>query len=151
MKKALWITVPVLVAGLVFSTLWAADKPPFEQVGNSELSQLQGQGIKLIDIRRPEEWRETGVVPGSILLTAFDGGGRLAPDFPSKLETLVRKDEPFILICRTGNRTNALARALSEKGGYQRVYNVTNGITRWISGGGAVKKDCPSLTSGSQC
>ncbi|PWB58553.1 MAG: hypothetical protein C3F18_02235 [Nitrosomonadales bacterium] len=41
----------------------------------------------------------------------------------------------IILICRTGNRTGALARHLVEKLGYTQVYSVQNGITRWVSDG----------------
>jgi rhodanese-related sulfurtransferase len=43
-----------------------------------------------------------------------------------------------VLICRTGNRTDALARMLIEQAGYQQVYNVTHGITSWIAAGGNV-------------
>ena len=41
----------------------------------------------------------------------------------------------MILICRTGNRTSTLARHLAEQMDYTQVYNVRNGITRWINHG----------------
>ena len=50
-----------------------------------------------------------------------------------RLTAEVGKDDPVVLICRTGNRTNTLARELMEKQGYTRVYNVRRSITRWIS------------------
>ena len=34
--------------------------------------------------------------------------------------------------CRTGSRTDALARHLVEQMGYTQVYNVRHGISRWI-------------------
>ena len=124
---------------------------PFANVGNGELRELIASGVKVIDIRRPEEWRQTGVVEGSYLLTAFDGRGDLVQGFPAALDQLVDKDEPVVLICRTGNRTGHLARAMVEQAGYQAVYNVTDGITRWIAEGGVVKKDCPATGTGARC
>jgi rhodanese-related sulfurtransferase len=47
----------------------------------------------------------------------------------------VGKNDPVILICRTGNRTDTLSRALIEQLGYTKVYNVKEGIVRWISDG----------------
>jgi len=131
--------------------LLAIKPPPFSNVGNGELSKLIESGVKVIDIRRPEEWRETGVVEGSYLLTAFDDRGNFMRNFPAELDRLVDKDETFVMICRTGSRTGYLARALAEQAGYENVVNVTDGITRWIADGGPVKKNCPSTTAGSQC
>ena len=36
------------------------------------------------------------------------------------------------MICRTGSRTDALARHLVEQMGYTQVYNVHHDITGWI-------------------
>ena len=91
------------------------------------------EGVKLVDIRRPEEWRETGIVEGSLLITAFDAGGRLVPDFPGKLAAAVDRDEQVMLICRTGNRTSVIAEALSSQAGYRNVFNVTDGIVAWLA------------------
>ena len=47
---------------------------------------------------------------------------------------------PTWLICRTGNRTRTLARYLVEQMGYTQVFNVRDGITRWISDDKPVKR-----------
>jgi len=49
-----------------------------------------------------------------------------------RFTSAVGKDDPVVLICRTGNRTSTLARHLVEQMGYTQVYNVRDGITRWI-------------------
>jgi rhodanese-related sulfurtransferase len=49
-----------------------------------------------------------------------------------RLSAEIDKNEPLILICRTGNRTDQLARELMEKHGYTRVYSVQHGITGWM-------------------
>ncbi|MDH5784774.1 MAG: rhodanese-like domain-containing protein [Chromatiales bacterium] len=108
---------------------------PYSNVDNDELQQLLSQGIPIYDIRRAEEWRETGVVRNSRRLTFFDAQGRVNPGFIPEFTKRINKDDPVILICRTGNRTSAVAKYLSEEMGYTRVYNVTRGITDWISQG----------------
>ena len=118
--------------------------PPFSELDNRGLAEMMAEGVKVVDIRRPEEWRQTGVVEGSHLITAFDQHGRVMPGFPSAFQALVARDEPVVLICRTGSRTATLAQALAEQLDYQKVYNVTDGITRWIAEGQMVSRDIPA-------
>ena len=117
--------------------------PPFSELDNRGLSEMIAKGVKVVDIRRPEEWHQTGVVEGSHLITAFDRYGRIEPGFVGTFQELVAKDEPVVLICRTGSRTAVLAHALAEQLEYQQVYNVTDGITRWIAEGQVVQTDIP--------
>lgn len=53
----------------------------------------------------------------------------------------VGKNAPAVLICRTGNRTDKLARELMEKHGYTRIYNVRRGIAGWIAENHPVAKN----------
>ena len=108
---------------------------PYTNIDNQQLKALQTQGIPVYDIRRTDEWTQTGVVEGSLRLTFVDDKGRVMPDFVAKFTQAVDKNDPVILICRTGNRTDVLARALAEQLGYTKIYNVKDGITRWISEG----------------
>ncbi len=113
-------------------------KPRYSNINNEELKQLLARGTKIVDVRHPEEWRETGIVKGSILSEAFVETGRLRREFITELAQNVKKDEPVILICRTGNRTNVLSEGLSEQFGYTKIYNVTKGIVDWIDKGNPV-------------
>ena len=128
-------------ASLTFEVeLVAVAPPPFESIDSQALQAKLESGIKLIDIRRPEEWRETGVVEGSIQSTAFDTNGKFLSSFVEMLESTVQPDEEFALICRTGNRTATLSNWLATRGGYSNVLNVEDGITRWIGEGRPVDK-----------
>ena len=121
--------------------LGACAEPPYTNVDNAELQALQAQGVPVYDIRRPEEWRQTGVVAGSRKLTFVDAGGRPNPEFVPRFAAEVGKNDPVILICRTGNRTDKLARHLVADLGYTKVYNVRHGITRWIGEGHPVARN----------
>lgn len=120
-------------ATLVFDVeLLAVTPPPFNSIDNSELATKLQNGIKIIDIRRLEEWKETGVIDGSIESTAFDSQGRFLSSFLDHLKQTVEPEEEFVVICRTGNRTAVLSNWLVTKGGYKNVLNVKDGITAWI-------------------
>lgn len=112
-------------------------EPPYTNVDNAQLKTLLQQGVPLYDIRRPEEWRQTRVVEGSRTLTYVNSAGRINPEFLPRFMAEVGKQEPVVLICRTGSRTDALARELAQIG-YTQVYTVRGGITRWIGEGNPV-------------
>ena len=124
-------------ATLVFEVELVAvvEAPPFTSIDNAELQAKLDDGIKLIDIRRPEEWAQTGIVEGSIKATAFDANGRFLESFLETLKQNVQPGEEFALICRTGNRTAMLSNWLATRGGYSKVLNVGDGITDWIGKG----------------
>jgi len=131
----------LLAVVLLAAALGGCAEPPYSNVDNDRLKALLTQGVPIYDIRRPEEWRSTGVVEGSRKLTFVDAGGRLNPEFLPRFTAEVGKDDPVVLICRTGSRTDKLARELMEKQGYTQVYNVRHGITGWIAGNNPVVKN----------
>lgn len=65
-------------------------------------------GTLLVDIRRPEEWRETGVVEGALLVTYRDPQSFLAAVRPH-----LAPGQRLALICRSGNRTSRAAREIA--------------------------------------
>lgn len=105
----------------------------YSNISNAKLQQLLDNNVLLIDIRRKEEWQQTGIVKGSKTITFFDKTGRVNNDFVPKFTAFAKPDQPVILICRTGNRTKAASEALVKHLGYKNVMNVTDGITRWIA------------------
>ena len=48
-------------------------------IDNAQLAQLMKSGVTVIDIRTKPEWEETGILPGSKLLTFFDERGKADP------------------------------------------------------------------------
>lgn len=109
----------------------------FQNISNDELKDLLAKGVTIVDIRRSEEWKSTGVVANSKQITLFDGQGKVNPSFMSELQTVAPIDKPVILICRTGNRTREGSKMLINAG-YKTVYNVTHGIKGWMDAGFAV-------------
>ena len=125
------LIINVLVASFAFSDVI--------EIGNIELKSLLQKNIPLIDIRRKDEWKSTGIVENSILMTFFDKNGKVnTNEWLKELNKIANKNDPVILICRTGRRTGIIAKFLSEKVGYRLIYDVTDGITDWIKKGNTV-------------
>ncbi len=115
----------------------AADPIPqsggYSNIDNAKLKELIAQGVTVIDIRRQEEWQQTGIVKGSKMITFFDHTGQINPNFVPEFTAITKPDQPVALICRTGNRTQAASQAVAQQLGYKNVMNVTHGITSWIA------------------
>ncbi|MCK5697690.1 MAG: rhodanese-like domain-containing protein [Gammaproteobacteria bacterium] len=109
------------------------------QLNNDQLKQLMAEGVPLIDIRTAGEWKETGIVKGSHLLTFFDERGKYNMDkWLSDLSKITTKNKKFILICRSGNRTGQISQFLDKKLDYKQVNHLQRGIINWIKAGDKV-------------
>ena len=126
----------ILIINVLFASLAFSD---VIEIGNIELKSLLQKKIPLIDIRRKDEWKSTGIVENSILMTFFDKNGKAnTNEWLKELNKIAKKNDPVILICRTGRRTGIISKFLSEKVGYSLIYDVTDGITDWIKKGNTV-------------
>jgi len=103
------------------------------EIDNPSLKELLERGITVIDVRREDEWRATGIVEGSYGLTFFDEKGRYdANAWLSELSNLIEKNESFVLISARGARSSKIASFLDKRMEFERVHNVTFGIYDWI-------------------
>ena len=100
------------------------------------LLQAQKDGVVIIDIRREDEWRDTGIIEGAATVTAFQASGRVDPDFLDSFRSLAPSpDTPIMLYCRSGNRTSGLGNALIEQLGFTNVTHLSDGINGWLETG----------------
>ena len=106
----------------------------FIGINPSQLQKKIDQNIVVIDIRTPPEWKELGIVPTSDTIMFFDErGGYNINSWLNKFTKLVKdKNQPFILVCRSGNRTSMVGKFLSDQLKYKNVYHLQNGIKSWI-------------------
>jgi rhodanese-related sulfurtransferase len=125
-------------ATLIFDVeLIKMSTPP--QLGNltvDDFKAAQARGATIIDIRRGEEWQQTGIIEGANTITAFTKTGQLHPEFNKKFMSLVTSlDQDIVLYCRTGNRTEMLGTALVTQLGFRNVSHLSGGITDWAGSG----------------
>ena len=125
-------------ATLIFEVELLAVSTPLtlSQMSPEELTAAQADGAVIIDIRREEEWAETGIIEGAETITAFTKAGRLHPDFQQKFMSVAPSlDTPIVLYCRTGNRTTSLGNALVNQLGYSQLSHLSKGIKGWTESG----------------
>lgn len=105
-------------------------------------AQAQAGTLTLIDIRRPDEWRQTGVAKDALRINMAHPQG--ATGFVKQVAAEVGGDRnaPIGLICRTGNRTTHMQQALREAG-FTQVYNVKEGMVGSAAGPGWIARGLP--------
>lgn len=103
---------------------------------------LKGE-LLLVDIRTPEEWKQTGVPASGYAITMHQDG----QVFLSSLLRAAGGDSklPVAVICRTGSRSTALAGPLA-KAGFPNVINVVEGVVGGPRGTGWIKRGLPLRT-----
>lgn len=85
------------------------------------------RSARIVDVRTPAEYRFVGAVPDSINIEWR--GADILPTamFVSALRNVARPADAVLLLCRSGVRSHAAARAAAAAG-FDRVYNVLEGF-----------------------
>jgi len=116
---------------ILFSTNVFAE---VRNVNNQEIVSLMKNGVPIIDIRRADEWYDTGVINQSNLLTFFDKkGNHNAEEWLLKLMKITKEGDPVIIICRSGKRSGIVSKFLDEQADFTSVYNASGGMLSWIN------------------
>lgn len=137
------ISLAVALCVALFAVSAASAQRDAPQLSAPEAFALAQQGkMRIIDIRRPDEWRATGIAAGVERLDMRHPGG--AQGFAQALLARVGgdRDAPIALICRTGNRTTQVQAVLRELG-FTNVYNITEGMAGSRAGPGWIARGLP--------
>ena len=88
--------------------------------------------IVMIDVRRKEEYKRTGVIRNAHLLTFFDEFGNYDMEsWMKEFEKIViSKEQAFTLICAHANRTRVIGNFLIEQG-YKNTAHLFGGMALW--------------------
>ena len=126
MKTKLLSICLLLFTSLVFAEV--------KEVGNDEIIALMNNDVSIIDIRRADEWRNTGVIKQSSLITFFDKqGNHNTEEWMSQLKKIANENDPVIIICRSGKRSGIVSKFLDEQANYTNVYNASGGMVSWVN------------------
>ena len=105
-------------AGLPVSTL--------SQLSVSELRARREDGLPVLDVREPSEWRR-GHLEGALLMSFKQLQSRLV-ELPGSPE------DAIAVICATGVRSS-IASSILQRAGFRRVFNVAGGMAAWNQAG----------------
>ena len=110
----------------------AVQDPGYGLVKATEIRALQEEGYKFIDIRTEKERDHTGVVPGSLEITAFDIYGNFVPEFMKTFRDLVKLDDNTVFISNEGEIASILANGFVEQLNASNMYALKGGIQQLI-------------------
>ena len=116
-------------ANLIFDVEIIDVQPPgYKTVLSSDITKLQRLNYKFVDIRIDEERRNTGILDGSILVTAFDEFGKFVPEFMENLKSNVDLNDNIVFISNDGDIASILANGFVEQLGVKNMNYLKGGI-----------------------
>ncbi len=125
-----------LFAGLClfFTTLFSCQQKAgdFKSVSVDEFATLIADPeVQRLDVRTVAEYSE-GHIPGSINVNVLDDA------FEAVADSVLLKDKPVAVYCRSGKRSKKAADLLSKKG--YTIYDLDKGFIGWEGAGKEVEK-----------
>ena len=120
-------------ANLIFDVEIINIQPPgYKTVLSSEIKDLKKLNYKFIDIRIDEERQNTGMLDGSIQVTAFDEFGKFVPEFMQNLKNNVDLNDNIVFISNDGDIASILANGFAEQLGAKNMNYLQGGIQELI-------------------
>lgn len=105
----------------------AVNAVSYASVSVDEFQELVAdEGMQLLDVRTPDEYDE-GHIAGAVLVNVNDS------DFVEQAASVLDKQRPVAVYCRSGRRSARAASLLTEQG-YQ-VTNLAGGVMAWRDAG----------------
>ena len=132
----------LLVVSFSSADVWADG---LSSLTGDEVQKLEAQGALVVDIRTPEEWKATGIVPGSKTVTFYDREGHYdLSGFNRTLRGLAPDSKtPVILVCRSGHRSGEAGKLLAAEWPDRKILHLGKGISEWIREGKPVSRVLP--------
>ena len=118
---------------LVFDIEIIDVQPPlYNLITTDEIQNLLNENYKFIDIRTKKERDFTGVIPGSLEITAFDVYGKFVPEFMKTFQDVVDLNDNIVFISNEGEIAYILANGFAEQLGAKNMNALKGGIQQLI-------------------
>ena len=86
-------------------------------------SKIDGGNVKLIDVRRPEEFA-AGHIEGATNINVLDSS------FKDKIQEFAQTNETVLLYCKSGKRSARASKQMQDLG-YNIIYDLKGGYLAW--------------------
>ena len=110
-------------------------------IDNRELSHLLEKEINIIDVRTQNEWKSTGIIKGSFLVSLLNKNKKfIFEEWYAMFENNFGKNKSIIFICASGVRSNYISHLVQKKKPDLIIYNLQKGINHWIRSGNKINR-----------
>ena len=106
--------------------------PAYKILKVNQIKEKKEKGFIFIDIRNKNEIDKTGIIPGSINITAFDSEGNFLSNFLKEYQSRFTNTDNVVLISDTGDISSILANGFSENLGAKNMYSLEGGIQNYF-------------------
>ena len=106
--------------------------PNYKLVTFDEIEKMLQGNYKFIDIRTKKERENTGIIQGSLEITAFDNYGKFDPEFMKTFRDLVDLNDNVVFISNEGEISSILANGFAEQLGAKNMHSLKGGIQELI-------------------
>ena len=106
--------------------------PNYKLVTFNEIEKMIQDNYKFIDIRTKKERENTGIIQGSLEITAFDNYGKFVPEFMKTFRDLVDLNDNVVFISNEGEISSILANGFAEQLGAKNMHSLKGGIQELI-------------------
>ena len=110
----------------------AIKHPGYGLIKAEDIERLKEDGYKFIDIRTEKERENTGIISGSLEITAFDIYGNFVPEFMKTFRDLFELDDNIVFISNEGEIASMLANGFVEQLNATNMYALKGGIQQLI-------------------
>ena len=110
-------------------------------IDNIELNNLIKNEINIIDVRTENEWKSTGIIKESFLVSLLNKNKKfIFEDWYALFENKFGKNESIVFICASGVRSNYISHLVQRRKPDLKIYNLKKGINHWIRSGNKIYK-----------
>ena len=106
--------------------------PGYKLIKAADIETKLKKGFIVIDIRTKKERNKTGIIKGSLLLTAFDEYGNFKTNFFKSYQKAVTNSDNVIFVSDKGDISSIMANGFVEKLGANNVYSLEGGIQAYF-------------------
>ena len=100
---------------------------PYTTIGTDEAKDLIDRGVRVIDVRQPDEWNSGHIASATLVpINGIYAFGKALG------ELNLPEDEEVIFVCRSGQRS-ASASEIALVTGLKKVYSLANGMQGWLN------------------
>ena len=120
----LFIALAAVIALIIMTELKRVTKGYKEVLPSEAVRLINKEDAMVLDIREANELEQGSIIDSKHVALSI---------LPEKLDGLSRnKDQPILVICKTGNRTTQACKLLL-KNSYSNVFGLKGGITAWVN------------------
>ena len=107
--------------------------PSYKLIDSLQLKLAQTSDYKIVDIRTDKQRKKTGIIPGSILITAFDDTGNFIRDFFKIYQENITNGDKVIFVSDKGEVSAILANGFAENLKQLNIHSLKDGIQGLIN------------------